>query len=188
MRVVGGHRQSMKIEPAIGNNIKRLRLEKGISQDALARQVGITTRHIGRIERGTISATIGLLARIAQALECEIGDLVEEKDAPMPPNLPRGRAVGRKEPPDSSRTGRWHDLPCLQALTRSNIDKSDLEILQSILFQQKQGDMTRAAEQMVSDLIERVGGIDKLTDAQRRNIELARAWAAARDSGEIDGH
>ncbi len=178
----------MKIEPAIGNNVKRMRLERGLSQDALARDVGIATRHIGRIERGTISATIGLLARIAKSLGCEIGDLVEEKDAPMPPNLPRGRTAGRREPDDSGCTGKWRDLPCLQALTRSNIDKSDLEILQSILFQQKQGDMTRAAEQMVSDLIERVGGIDKLTDAQRRNIELARAWAAAKDTGEIDEH
>lgn len=178
----------MKIEPAIGNNVKRMRLERGLSQDALAREVGIATRHIGRIERGTISATIGLLARIATALGCEIGDIVEEKNAPMPPNLPRGRTAGMKDRAESAPTGRWHDLPCLKALTRSNIDKTDLEILQNILFQQKQGDMTRAAEQMVSDLIERVGGEDKLTDAQRRNIELARAWAAAKDSGAIDEH
>jgi transcriptional regulator with XRE-family HTH domain len=178
----------MKIEPAIGNNVKRIRLEKGLTQDALAREVGIATRHIGRIERGTISATIGLLARIAKSLGCEIGDLIEEKDAPMPPNLPRGRTAVRKETEDLGPTGKRRDLPCLKTLTRSNIDKTDLEILQSILFQQKQGDMTRAAEQMVSDLIERVGGIDKLTDAQRRNIELARAWAAAKDTGVIDEH
>ncbi len=176
----------MKVEPAIGTNIRRRRLERGLSQDAFARDVGIATRHLGRIERGTISVTIGLLARIADKLDCDIGELLKEKDAPMPPNLPRGRAAGRDERAGGERVAGWFDLPCLKRLEQADLDKSDLAVLQKILFQKRPGSLTDAAEQMVADVVARVGGEEKLTASQRRNIELARAWAAARDSGEID--
>jgi transcriptional regulator with XRE-family HTH domain len=177
----------MKIEPEIGTNIRRRRLELGLSQEAFARDVGIATRHLGRIEHGSISATIGLLARIAATLDCDVGDLLKKEDVPMPPNLPRGRGgAPREEAGAGRRIASWFDLPCRKKLEAGNFDKSDLDTLQKILFLQKPGSLADAAEQMVADLIARVGGERNLTTSQRRNIALARAWAAARDSGEID--
>jgi|GEM_PF-554906 len=187
----------MNIEPTIGRNVRRIRLEQGLSQAALAEAVGVATRHIGRIEQGTISATIGLLARLADALHCEIGDLIEDRDVPMPPNLPRGRAVAQstdREDADADKAasglrGRLGGCrPSKPNPALGKVPSADLRMLERILFKPQEGTLCQAAEQMVSSLIEQAGGEENLSPAQRRNIELARAWAAAKDSGELNGH
>lgn len=60
----------------IGENIKKLREEKGISQNELAKQVGITQSMVAQIERGTKTITVPLGKKIADVFECTVDDLI----------------------------------------------------------------------------------------------------------------
>lgn len=63
---------------SIGENIKRLRLEKGISQEELAKKVDVTRPMITQIERGTKVLTLPLGKEIARVLQCEIDELIDD--------------------------------------------------------------------------------------------------------------
>jgi transcriptional regulator with XRE-family HTH domain len=62
----------------LGKRIKKLRLEKGISQvDLVARMQGnIDTTNISRIEAGRTNPTIYSLYRLSEALEVSMSELV----------------------------------------------------------------------------------------------------------------
>lgn len=53
---------------AIGEEVKRVRAEAGLSQQELADMTGIDQSDISKIERGASNPTIGTLERIANAL------------------------------------------------------------------------------------------------------------------------
>lgn len=52
-----------------GVHLRKLRKEKGLSQEQLAARAEIELSQIGRIERGQINTTISTLHRLAIALE-----------------------------------------------------------------------------------------------------------------------
>lgn len=56
----------------IGQRIEELRKKKGLSQKELAEKTGIPQSNISRIESGTHSLGVDLLAKISLALDCEI--------------------------------------------------------------------------------------------------------------------
>ena len=59
----------------IGSRIKKQRTAKGITQEALAETVNITTVYLSKIENGHVRPTIDLLDEICTALGFELGDL-----------------------------------------------------------------------------------------------------------------
>ena len=68
------------IKKKIGNNLKRLRLEKGFKQSELAEIVGVEDKTISRIEVGGNYPSMDLLVRLAEALDCELVDFVNFSD------------------------------------------------------------------------------------------------------------
>lgn len=66
---------------SIGENIKELRLKRGMEQYKLAELVGVSPPMVSQIERGTKIPSMLLGAEIAKALGCEINDLYAEKGA-----------------------------------------------------------------------------------------------------------
>ena len=58
----------MKWEKIVGANIKRLRKERGLSQETLAGEAGLAMRHRGRIERGEGNPTVEVLGKLAEVL------------------------------------------------------------------------------------------------------------------------
>jgi transcriptional regulator with XRE-family HTH domain len=68
----------------VARNIRRLRLERGLTQEELAARIRITRNYVGMIERQENSPTVAVLERIAKALAVEPARLFDEK------------AVGRK--------------------------------------------------------------------------------------------
>lgn len=62
---------------SIGENLKRIRLKCGMTQTELARKVNVDGSMICQLERGTKTLSLPLSKEIAEALNCEIGDLVE---------------------------------------------------------------------------------------------------------------
>jgi transcriptional regulator with XRE-family HTH domain len=71
--------KNRKLIQAVGSNIRSLRIEKGISQEALANEADIPLSQIGRIERGETNPTISTLFVISEALGVELRRLVDFK-------------------------------------------------------------------------------------------------------------
>jgi transcriptional regulator with XRE-family HTH domain len=59
-----------------GSNMRRIRKNKGISQDKLALSADIDRSYVGRIERGEVNITLEKAYKIASVLECDIQDLL----------------------------------------------------------------------------------------------------------------
>lgn len=55
-----------------GLNVRCLRLKKGLSQTALAKQAGLSPNYIGTLERGCQNPSLKTLERLAKGLGCEI--------------------------------------------------------------------------------------------------------------------
>ena len=69
----------MGIEHVVGQNVRRIRRERGVSQEALAYDAGVARGYMSGIERGEKNPTVKLLARIAQVLRCTVAELVTEQ-------------------------------------------------------------------------------------------------------------
>lgn len=61
---------------ALGNAIRQKREHQGISQERLAMMIGSSKSHIWRIEKGHVGVGFDDLARIADALDTEMRDLL----------------------------------------------------------------------------------------------------------------
>ncbi len=61
---------------ALGNAIRERRESQGLSQNKLALMAGSSKSHIWRIETGRVGVGIDDLARIAEALDIQVRDLL----------------------------------------------------------------------------------------------------------------
>jgi transcriptional regulator with XRE-family HTH domain len=59
----------------LGRRVRALRLQRGMSQEKLADQLGITFQQVQKYEKGTNRIGAGRLQRIAEILEVPIADL-----------------------------------------------------------------------------------------------------------------
>ncbi|MBI4549950.1 MAG: helix-turn-helix transcriptional regulator [Candidatus Omnitrophica bacterium] len=62
----------------VGADILRLRNQRGLTQFALARKIGVTQQEISRVEKGD-NCSLLTLNRIAEALEYDLEILFREK-------------------------------------------------------------------------------------------------------------
>lgn len=67
----------MDLRPILAGNLKRLRVERGLSQFDLAYRARVDPSYIGRIERSTVSVGIDVVGRIVDILECEPAELFQ---------------------------------------------------------------------------------------------------------------
>lgn len=74
-------------------NIRRLRGERGLSQESLATDAGIDRAYVSEIERQEGNATIDIMDRVARSLGVELAELVKVPDSgdAVPHNLRPGR-------------------------------------------------------------------------------------------------
>ncbi|MCR4031839.1 MULTISPECIES: helix-turn-helix domain-containing protein [Flavobacterium] len=61
----------------LGIHVRQIREKKGLSQQDLADDCGITQNQVGRIERAEINTTIKTLVKIANALDVEPKELLD---------------------------------------------------------------------------------------------------------------
>lgn len=83
----------MDARTIIGWNLRRLRVERGLSQERLALAAGIDRAYVGQVERGSENVTITTLEAMAVALSVPVASLLIEPDpdAPKPVPLRAGR-------------------------------------------------------------------------------------------------
>ena len=63
----------------VGERVKEIREEKGLSQHELSFRIEISRNQIGRIERGEINTSLSALYEIATGLEVDIVELIPVK-------------------------------------------------------------------------------------------------------------
>lgn len=91
----------MEARAIIGWNLRRLRVEQGLSQERLALAAGIDRAYVGRVERGSENVTITTLEAMAGALSVPVAVLLTapEPDAARPMPLRAGRRAKTARPP-----------------------------------------------------------------------------------------
>lgn len=70
----------MNVTQVFARNIKRIRLAKGISQEALADIAGLHRTYVGAVERGERNITLINANRIAEALGVTLSDCLKERN------------------------------------------------------------------------------------------------------------
>jgi transcriptional regulator with XRE-family HTH domain len=80
----------MRARQRVAWNLRRLRVRRGLSQEALAVDAEIDRSYAGRLERGEENPTVDLLERVAAAVGADVQELFrkprpnEKPPAPLP--------------------------------------------------------------------------------------------------------
>lgn len=69
----------MDIRRQLARNLKRLRTEKGWSQEELAEQAGLHRTYVSGVERGVRNPTITIVATLAKALGVAPAELLSTR-------------------------------------------------------------------------------------------------------------
>lgn len=68
----------MDIRKQVGANLRRMRLARGLSQEAFAHDAGIDRTYISGVERGVRNPTVLMLHELATALGVEPAELLKK--------------------------------------------------------------------------------------------------------------
>lgn len=86
---------------ALGDRVRSLRLAQDLSQEGLAKRVGVTGRYIRSLERGQGSPTAEFAVDLADALGTTIADLLEPSSRADPESaaltVPMGKVGVRRD-------------------------------------------------------------------------------------------
>jgi transcriptional regulator with XRE-family HTH domain len=66
----------MDLKDAMATNLRRERHDRKMTQEDLADRAGLSSRYLGSIERGAVSASVTVLGRLATALRINPCDLI----------------------------------------------------------------------------------------------------------------
>ena len=75
------------VDCLVGNNIRILRLERGLSQSDLAGRLGITFQQIQKYEKGINRVGSSRLARLSQVLGVSVGRFFQGSEAGTPAGI-----------------------------------------------------------------------------------------------------
>ncbi|BDG74399.1 helix-turn-helix domain-containing protein [Roseomonas fluvialis] len=95
----------MDMRRLVGRNVRRIRLEKGLTQEAFAERSGFSQQYLSSLERGTRNPTVVTLFELASALGVSHVALVEP-DGEDEPAKPMRRGGVRKGPIPRGSDGR----------------------------------------------------------------------------------
>lgn len=105
----------------IGLALKRLRIEKGLTQKELAAKVhgGLDYTYIGKIERGEQLPSLKILLRISEALDVPVSHFFRDGEATLSVLVPVG-GTGRREGELQKELRQLHpdDLPLVIEIVR----------------------------------------------------------------------
>ncbi len=68
----------------LGERVRLMRSRRGVTRKILAREAGISERHLANLESGTGNASVLLLRQLARALNCSMAELVGQDGIASP--------------------------------------------------------------------------------------------------------
>jgi len=121
----------------VGAKVKNRRLMLGLSQEELAKSVGVTFQQVQKYERGTNRISISRLAEIAAALKAPVESLLDGYSNYLPGKKAtlRGFSEGKQESlePDPMLSKDVIELVrAYQAISSPKLKKQALEILKTL--------------------------------------------------------
>jgi len=66
----------MDLRDVFATNLRRLRNAKGLSQDDLAYEAGVSRSYLSQLEKGSFYASLKIIGRLADALGVEPAELL----------------------------------------------------------------------------------------------------------------
>ena len=66
------------LRQVFASNLRRIRHEKGLSQDELARKADMDRSYLSRLENGANSPGLEIIGRLATVLRCEPAELLKQ--------------------------------------------------------------------------------------------------------------
>lgn len=83
----------MKAQALVARNLRKIRVQQGLSQENLAVDAEIDRTYVSRLERGLENPTVAVLERLAEALDAKIVDffVLPMPGERSPEPLPGGR-------------------------------------------------------------------------------------------------
>ncbi len=96
----------------IGDNIRRIRTELGLTLNELSLLSGIEAANLSRVERGLRDVKISTLAKVAAALRVELPDLLvpDDPDLAVPADTNPFASGDGHLPPGPTRDAKGYDL------------------------------------------------------------------------------
>ena len=85
--------QPAKLLSSVGRRIAELRVERGLTQEALSEKLGVTTRWVQSAEAGGENFTLTTLVRFANALRTPVAEFFS---VPTRPKARPGRPVSSR--------------------------------------------------------------------------------------------
>jgi transcriptional regulator with XRE-family HTH domain len=67
----------MDLREVFATNLRRVRHEKGLSQDDLAYAAEVSRSYLSQLEKGTFHASLKVIGRLAEALDVEPAELLK---------------------------------------------------------------------------------------------------------------
>jgi transcriptional regulator with XRE-family HTH domain len=83
---------SPDLAPIVGANLRRLRLQRGLSLERLSRASGVSRAMLGQVELGKSAPTINVLWKIARALDIPFSGLIRDQGVGGTVVMPKERA------------------------------------------------------------------------------------------------
>jgi transcriptional regulator with XRE-family HTH domain len=69
----------MDLRQVFAANLRRLRHEKGISQEQLAYDAGVNRSYLSKLEKGTSYAGLEIIGKLAEVLDVEPAELLRSR-------------------------------------------------------------------------------------------------------------
>jgi transcriptional regulator with XRE-family HTH domain len=66
----------MDLREVLATNLRRLRHEKGLSQDDLAYEAEVSRSYLSQLEKGAFYASLKIIGKLAEALNVEAAELL----------------------------------------------------------------------------------------------------------------
>ena len=76
----------MDLRDVFATNLRRLRHEKGLSQDDLAYEAEVSRSYLSQLEKGAFYASLKIIGRLAEALGVEPAELLKLPARNVPGN------------------------------------------------------------------------------------------------------
>jgi len=131
--VSGAKQADEEADVAIGDRVRELRKQQGLTQEDLARAANLTSKAVGELDRGEIhDPHVSTLIRVAEALSVTVSDLIGE-DRPVAMGEVRRRRRIAREMAEAQRTVE------LMARERYGLDDREAYVLaQYVRYEQQE--------------------------------------------------
>ena len=87
----------------LGERVRELRARRGLTRKSIALAAGVSERHLANLEYGTGNASILILLKVAQALQCPLVELLGDVSAASPERLLIRELLAQRSEPELRR-------------------------------------------------------------------------------------